>query len=92
MRPALQPCLQVAQPAGGFYFWAKIPQQARVDDELFAQQLNAHYNVTVLPGSYLARQHQGAHPGRGRLRIALVAPVEHCLEAAERIADYCKTL
>jgi N-succinyldiaminopimelate aminotransferase len=57
-------------------------------DEAFARELLAQYNVTVLPGSYLAREAQGVNPGRGRVRMALVAEPAECLEAAGRIVQF----
>jgi N-succinyldiaminopimelate aminotransferase len=44
--------------------------------------------VTVLPGSYLAREAHGINPGQNRIRMALVAEVEECLEAAHRIVEF----
>jgi N-succinyldiaminopimelate aminotransferase len=55
---------------------------------VFAQQLYAQYNVTVLPGSYLAREAHGLNPGKGRVRMALVAQTAECLEAAHRIRSF----
>jgi N-succinyldiaminopimelate aminotransferase len=60
------------------------------DDEGFARDLMAQYNVTVLPGSYLARTAEGANPGKGRIRMALVAETEECVEAARRIVAFVK--
>ena len=57
----------------------------------FARDLYANYNVTVLPGSYLAREAQGFNPGAGRIRMALVAETAECVEAAQRIAQFVKT-
>ena len=59
-------------------------------DEAFARELLAQYNVTVLPGSYLARASGGTNPGAGRVRMALVAEPAECLEAAERIVRFCR--
>ena len=61
------------------------------DDVAFARGLLAQYNVAVLPGSLLAREAHGVNPGAGRIRLALVAETEECLEAAHRIASYCKS-
>ena len=61
--------LDVALPDAGFYLWARV----QGDDAAFARELHALYNVTVLPGSYLARDAQGSNPGQGRIRMALVA-------------------
>jgi N-succinyldiaminopimelate aminotransferase len=86
--PVLQRSLDVALPDAGFYFWAAVPGG---DDIAFALGLLAQYNVTVLPGRLLAREvpgHTPLNPGAGRIRMALVAPVEECLEAARRIVLY----
>ena len=85
--PLLQEVLDVALPDAGFYLWAKVPGQ---DDERFARELLAQYNVTVLPGSYLARTVDGLNPGRGRIRMALVAQTQECVEAAQRIVQFTR--
>jgi N-succinyldiaminopimelate aminotransferase len=87
--PLLAPVLDVKLPDAGFYLWAGIPGG---DDIAFARGLLAQYNVAVLPGSLLAREAQGINPGRGRIRMALVAGVDECVEAAERIVSYTKEL
>jgi N-succinyldiaminopimelate aminotransferase len=88
--PVLTPLLDVALPDAGFYLWAGVPGiDGRAGDDLgFALALLAQYNVTVLPGSLLARDAHGINPGRGRIRMALVAETAECLEAARRIADF----
>ena len=83
--PLLQSVLDVELPDAGFYLWAKVPGG---QDEVFAQELLRQYNVTVLPGSYLARGVNGHNPGSGRIRMALVAETEECLEAAQRIVEF----
>ena len=45
-------------------------------------------NVTVLPGSYLAREAQGVNPGRNRVRVALVSTLDECAESANRMHDF----
>jgi N-succinyldiaminopimelate aminotransferase len=60
-------------PDAGFYLWAKVPEALGMTDTEFARALLAQYNVTVLPGSYLAREAQGSNPGAQRVRMALVA-------------------
>lgn len=85
--PLLAQVLDVALPDAGFYLWAAVPGGDDID---FALQLLAQYNVTVLPGSLLARTAHGANPGAGRIRMALVAGVEECLEAAHRIHQFTK--
>jgi N-succinyldiaminopimelate aminotransferase len=90
--PVLESVLDVQLPDAAFYLWAGVPGG---DDVAFARELLAQYNVNVLPGSLLARNvpsHQPPNPGQGRIRMALVAPVAECLEAAQRIAAFCKTL
>ncbi len=84
----LQPVLEVSQPAASFYLWPKTP----IDDILFAQQLFATQNVTVLPGSFLSRTENGINPGAGYIRMALVAPLNECIDAAQRIRSFVNTL
>ena len=86
--PLLQAPLITSVPEGGFYFWSKTP----VDDVRFAAELYREYNVTVLPGSYLARVAHGRNPGTGFVRMALVAPLAECLEAAQRINQFSRHL
>ena len=99
--PVLASVLDVALPDAGFYLWASAPGG---DDVAFARDLFALYNVTVLPGSYLARNAStlalpGAeaetgdlgNPGAGRIRMALVAETGECLEAAHRIVQFVKS-
>ena len=89
--PLLQQVMQVELPDAGFYLWADVSQSGLSDTE-FARRLKAEYNVTVLPGSYLARDAHGINPGRNRIRMALVAEVEEGLEAARRIVQFCQHL
>ena len=96
--PLLSGVLDVALPDAGFYLWAAVPA-ARSDDAsgglgddiAYARGLLAQYNVAVLPGSLLARQAHGSNPGQGRIRMALVASVDECLEAAQRIVSFTKS-
>jgi N-succinyldiaminopimelate aminotransferase len=84
---AVLPLLAGAEmPQGGFYLWLRTP----IDDAEFTRRLYGEYNVLVLPGSYLAREAGGVNPGRRRVRIALVAPLAECVEAARRIAEFMK--
>lgn len=83
--PVLSQVLDVRLPDAGFYLWAGVPGG---DDQAFARGLLAQYNVTVLPGSFLARESAGRNPGAGRVRMALVAETAECLEAARRIVRY----
>jgi N-succinyldiaminopimelate aminotransferase len=86
--PLLEPVLDVALPDAGFYLWAGVPGGAAGDDVAWSLGLLAQYNVTVLPGSLLARSAAGRNPGAGRVRMALVAEADECLEAARRIVAY----
>ena len=85
--PLLTDVLDVALPDAGFYLWAGV----KGSDTEFARSLYAQYNVTVLPGSYLAREFNGFNPGAGRIRMALVAETAECLEAAQRIVQFVQT-
>ena len=86
--PGLQAALDVRLPDAGFYLWAAVPGG---DDARFARDLYAQYNVTVLPGSFLARESLGFNPGQGRIRMALVAETAECLEAAHRIVQFVQS-
>ncbi len=88
--PILSEVLDVALPDAGFYLWARIPDTLGLSDTEFARLLLAQYNVTVLPGSFLAREFAGSNPGAQRIRMALVAGTEECVEAAERIAQFVR--
>lgn len=83
--PLLAKVLDVKLPDAGFYLWAAVPGG---DDQAFAKDLLAQYNVTVLPGSFLARESQGFNPGAGRIRMALVAETQECMQAAQRIVEF----
>ena len=85
--PLLADVLDVALPDAGFYLWAGV----KGSDTDFARDLLALYNVTVLPGSYLAREAQGQNPGANRIRMALVAETAECVEAAQRIVQFVQS-
>ena len=93
--PILADVMDVALPDAGFYMWAQVPGPAVVDgldsDVAFARDLLAAYNVTVLAGSYLAREAHGHNPGRQRIRMALVAETAECAEAANRIRQFIQS-
>jgi len=92
--PMLGAALDVKLPDAGFYLWAGVNPRntARAgSDTEFARDLLAQYNVTVLPGSYLARESGGINPGAGRILMALVAEIAECVEAAQRIVQFVKS-
>ena len=89
--PILAQVLDVQLPDASFYLWARVPDALGLSDTEFARELLALYNVTVLPGSYLARDVNGANPGAQRIRMALVADTAECAEAARRIAEFVQT-
>ncbi len=84
----LQPVIHVSMPDAAFYLWLNTP----IDDELFAKNLFSQQNVTVVPGSYLSRECNSINPGENHVRMALVAPLEECITAANRIKQYIQTL
>jgi N-succinyldiaminopimelate aminotransferase len=79
----LQPVLACQRPDAGFYLWPKLP----IDEVEFCKLLFTKKNVLTLPGSYLARSVNGYNPGKKRVRLALVATKEECIEAANRIKE-----
>ncbi len=85
---ALHSVLDVEIPPAGFYLWPHTP----LGDIEFTRRLYAEQNVTVLPGSFLSRDSAGINPGRNHVRMALVAPLEECVEAAERIKEFVQSL
>ena len=80
--------LEIDQPDAGFYLWPKTP----ISDPDFAQGLFAQQNITVVPGSYLSREINGLNPGQNRIRMALVAPLDECIDAAQRIKHYIELI
>ncbi len=90
----ISPILEVECPQGGFYLWPKLP----IDDADFAKGLFVQEHVTVLPGSYLSRSSDSGsdsgqdNPGHGHARLALVAPLDECIEAAHRIRNYIESI
>jgi len=84
----LQPVLPAEWPDAAFYLWLQTP----IDDVEFTRRLYAAEGVSVLPGSYLAREARGINPGASRVRIALVATVDQCVEAAHRLRRFAAAL
>ena len=84
--PILEPVLDVTRPDASFYLWAGT----KGPDADFVRDLLTHTNVTTLPGSFVGRTVNGVNPGQNRIRIALVAPLADCVEAAQRIAEFVR--
>lgn len=83
----LAPVMDVQRPDGSFYLWPKVAG----DDAQFCRDLFQAQHVTVVPGSYLSREVHGVNPGAGRIRMALVAPLAECVEAAQRIRAFIQS-
>ncbi len=88
LQPQVAQVLPCAMPDAAFYLWAQTP----IDDAEFARRLLAEENVTVLPGSYVARATDGVNPGRHRVRLALVATQDECAEAVDRLVAFTRRL
>lgn len=84
--PLLEGTFKIERPGGGFYLWLPTP----IDDAEFVRRLQHEYNVLGLPGSYLARDAAGGNPGKNRVRLALVAPLEECVEGVGRIMQFAR--
>ncbi len=84
----LSATLAPEKPQAGFYLWPTTP----ILDTEFAAQLYATQNVTVLPGQFLSRQTETGNPGINKVRMALVAPLAACVDAANRINHLLSTL
>jgi N-succinyldiaminopimelate aminotransferase len=85
--PILKNVLEFDAPDAAFYLWARVPGG---DDTAFARELYRTQHVTVLPGSFLARDAAGVNPGKGFVRIALVDSLDACVDAAHRIAAFAQ--
>jgi N-succinyldiaminopimelate aminotransferase len=87
--PLLKKPVAAEMPEGGFYLWMRTP----IDDAEFVRRLYIDTNVLGLPGSYLAREeHDGRNPGKNRVRLALVAPLDECVDAVKRISTFARSL
>jgi N-succinyldiaminopimelate aminotransferase len=84
----LSPTLDLETPPASFYLWPRTP----IDDQVFARQLLAEQNVIVLPGSYLSRDTANGNPGKDHVRMALVAPLDECIDAAQRIRKFTEQI
>jgi N-succinyldiaminopimelate aminotransferase len=86
LAPRVVAVYPTARPDAAFYLWANVGG----DDVAFARRLYAEEAVTVLPGSFLARESDGVNPGRGYVRIALVAELDECAEAVDRLVRFAR--
>lgn len=84
----LQPVMAVSAPDAGFYLWPQTP----IDDQTFARELKRQQNLTLLPGSLLSRALDNINPGANRVRMALVAPLDECIEGAQRLRRFIEAL
>ena len=82
--PLLEQAFAFAQPEGGFYHWLDVGG----DDQAFARALYEAEHITVLPGSFLSRQMNGHTPGHGYVRVAWVAELDRCVDAARRMVGW----
>jgi len=86
LQPLLNAQLPASMPEAAFYLWARVPG----DDAEFARRLHAEEAVSVLPGSYLGREIDGVNPGRGYIRVALVAELAECAEGIDRLVRFAR--
>jgi N-succinyldiaminopimelate aminotransferase len=86
--PLVRDPLKAQMPDGGFYLWMPTP----IDDTQFVRRLHHEYNVLVLPGSFLGREVNGMNPGSNHVRVALVSPLDECVEAIGRIMEFAAKL
>jgi len=84
----LSPVMDIETPPAGFYLWQRTP----IDDTEFCRELYRQQNVVVLPGSYLSRETSNGNPGHNHVRMALVAPLDECIDAAQRIRTFTEKL
>ena len=88
VRPLVSKLFNVGQPPGAFFFWLPLP----IDDEKYTEQLFVEENITVLPGSYLARTVNNMNPGSNRIRVALVATVDQCVQGIRRLCEFSRQM
>jgi N-succinyldiaminopimelate aminotransferase len=84
----LSPVMDIPTPQASFYLWAKTP----INDEQFTRDIYEQQNLNVVPGSYLSCEVNGVNPGKNRIRLALVAETQQCIEAAQRIRTFIESL
>jgi N-succinyldiaminopimelate aminotransferase len=89
----ISPVIKVAPAQGAFYLWPETNIDGTKIDELeFTRLLFARENLTVVPGTYLSRPAHGTNPGANHVRMALVAPLEECIEGAQRLRNFVEGL
>ncbi len=69
-------------PEAGFFLWLPVE-----DGEQAALKLWCETGVRVLPGSYLGRDVNGKNPGKGYVRVAMVAPAEDMQRGLKTLRD-----
>ena len=84
----VHPVLPLVMPDASFYFWVKTP----IADTEFARRLYQDQHLTVLAGSYLGRVAHGINPGENYVRLAMVSPLNECIEAAHRMTNFIQSL
>ena len=88
----LETSFSLNEPDGGFYHWINL----NCSDEVFCQKLFQQQAVKVMPGSFLSRpvNRNGSvvNPGAQHIRVAWVAELAECIEAAERIVALKESL
>lgn len=84
LTPILQSSFRLLAPDGGFYHWLDVGG----DDQAFTLDLFRDENITVLPGSFLSRKAHDCNPGKGFVRVAWVAPLDDCVDAAQRLSQW----
>ena len=71
-----------AAPRAGFFLWLPVG-----DGEAAALKLWKETGVRVLPGAYLGREAGGENPGKGYIRVAMVAPKDEMQRGLTRLRD-----
>lgn len=89
----ITPVMKVAPAQGAFYLWPETKiESTEIDETEFTRLLFARENLTVVPGTYLSRPAHGSNPGANHVRMALVAPLEECIEGAQRLRNFVESL
>lgn len=80
----LNPVWPITAPEASFYLWPTTP----IDDTDFTRKIMQYTNIKVLPGSYLSRTKHQQNPGKNHIRMALVATLDECQDAAHRLKSF----